>query len=288
MSLIERDRDLRETEFAVLDFETTGLSTAQGHRVCEVAITRGRPGEGSTDADEFQSLIDPGRDISPGAQKISGITREMVRGKPEFAELADRVLDLLDGAVFVAHSATFDLGFLWSELVSAGQPVPDFTVVDTCRLSRNCFSYESNSLDFLAGEIAGSTARHRALSDVRHTKQVLDHFLEEMGERVRTVGDLVAAQGGPVHPPKTPGPELFPDEMRNALKEGTMLNVYYRSGRGRRTNRWITPWLLGAKQGTYYLHAYCHLRDDRRCFRLDRVEEITGTEEEQPDPWPGR
>jgi hypothetical protein len=70
---------LNETTFAIFDVETTGLSPAYGHRVCEVACLRVCNG---LELDRFESLVDPGRAISPGAFYVNRITPEMLRGAP--------------------------------------------------------------------------------------------------------------------------------------------------------------------------------------------------------------
>jgi DNA polymerase III epsilon subunit family exonuclease len=269
------DNYLTNTIFAVLDLETTGLKTHEGHRICEVAVHRSKPGEPLDQGEEFQSLVDPGREISAGARKVNGITREMVREKPSFDEVAEDVLDLLDGAVFVAHNASFDLGFLWSELLSSGRAMPELTVVDTCAIAYNQFSFESNSLDHLAPEIAASSAEHRALEDVRVTKQLLDQFVKDLHkEGVETLPDLIRAQGGPIRPPDEPDEPLFPEELRSALEEERRIKIEYESANGHGTRRWITPRLLAESKSNVYLDAYCHLREDDRQFRLDRIQDI--------------
>lgn len=269
------NQHIKNTDVAVLDVETTGLKTHQGHRVCEVAVHRSKPGEPLDQGDELQSLVDPGRDIPPGARRVNGITREMVQGQPAFEDVADEVLDLLDGAVFVAHHAPFDLGFLWSELISCGQSMPEVTVVDTCSIAYNQYSFQKNSLDHLAPKLAEASAEHRALEDVRVTKTLLDRFVNDLHEEgVETLPDLIRAQGGPVRSPDEPDEHLFPDKLRSALEEEQRIKIAYRSANGHETRRWITPRLLAEAQSNFYLDAYCHLREDDRQFRLDRIQEI--------------
>ena len=71
--------NLTNTTFAILDVETTGLSPAYGHRICELACLRVRDG---VELDRFESLVDPGRPISPGAFRVNRITPEMLHGAP--------------------------------------------------------------------------------------------------------------------------------------------------------------------------------------------------------------
>jgi DNA polymerase III subunit epsilon len=103
-------------EFAVLDFETTGLMPQMHDRVIEVAIVRVDE-RGETLA-EFDTLINPGRDVGPTA--IHGIEAWEVADAPTFAEVVGDILTLIDGAVLVAHNARFDSAFLDYELGLAG------------------------------------------------------------------------------------------------------------------------------------------------------------------------
>lgn len=103
---------LDSVAFAVLDLETTGLSPAYGHRVCEVACLRI---QGGRVTGEFESLVDPVRPISPGAFAVNQITPDMLAGAPQFREVAPSLLAVTENAVLVAHNAGFDLGFLVHE-----------------------------------------------------------------------------------------------------------------------------------------------------------------------------
>jgi DNA polymerase-3 subunit epsilon len=107
------NRPLNQVAFALFDVETTGLSPAYGHRVCEVACLRVHDG---LEVGSFESLVDPGRPISPGAFRVNRITPDMLSGAPTFAAVAGPFLALMEGAVLVAHNAPFDLGFLAAEL----------------------------------------------------------------------------------------------------------------------------------------------------------------------------
>jgi DNA polymerase III epsilon subunit family exonuclease len=107
------DRPLDEVSFALFDVETTGLSPAYGHRVCEIACLRLEAGR---EVGRIEALVDPGRPISLGAYRVNRIEAEMLAGEPAFEHVAGDVLDLMQDAVLVAHNAPFDLGFLATEL----------------------------------------------------------------------------------------------------------------------------------------------------------------------------
>lgn len=277
-----RKKKITETQFCVLDVETTGLKPEFGHRVCELAVqvislSGDFPTEDINDSlqveNEFQSLIDPHRSISPGAQRVNGITRKMVRGKPEFADLAEEILEILQGTVLVAHNAPFDLGFLASEFHIAGRDLLEIPVVDTCKLARQCFYFTNNKLDTLARSLNFELPEHRALSDVKVTSKILTYFLKELNHKsIVNVNDLIEAQGGPIHIPKTPTFDFLPSEVAGLLKEKKDVEIEYVSSNGDETNRRITLLNASQSQGNKYLIAYCHLREEQRTFRLDRIE----------------
>jgi len=105
-------RQLVETDFVVVDVETTGAKTPPG-RVTEIGayrVSRGRI------VAEFQTLVNPETIIPPFIVQLTGITNEMVKGAPIFADVAHHWLDFADEAVLVAHNSPFDVRFLNHEI----------------------------------------------------------------------------------------------------------------------------------------------------------------------------
>ena len=135
----------------VLDTETTGLSTAQGHRVIEIGcveiVNRRLTGR------EFHRFLNPDRDIDEGAERVHGISRESLETEPRFPEIVDELLDFLSGAELVIHNAEFDVGFLEHELRLMKHAKPVITdhasVLDTLVLAREMHPGQRNSLDAL-------------------------------------------------------------------------------------------------------------------------------------------
>jgi len=146
-----------------LDTETTGLDWKQGDRVIEIGAVEiiGRQLTGR----QFHEYLDPERDIDEGASAIHGLTREMLAGKPKFADVAAPLLDFLSGATVVIHNAAFDLGFLNSELARVGlDPIEQVCaeIVDTLKLAKALDPTKRASLDALC-ERYGVDNRHRTL-----------------------------------------------------------------------------------------------------------------------------
>ena len=154
----------------VLDTETTGLSTAQGHRIIEIGcvemVNRRVTGR------EWHRFINPERDIDEGAERVHGISRASLEDKPKFAEVADEFLAFIEGSQLVIHNAEFDVGFLDYELglMKHGKPAisQHADVLDTLLMAREMHPGQRNSLDALCKRYeVDATARfvHGALID---------------------------------------------------------------------------------------------------------------------------
>ena len=146
----------------LVDVETTGANPVRD-RVTEIAVLRIERGEL---VDRWESLVNPGCSIPPLIQRLIGITDEMVADAPAFADIADELRRRLDGAVFVAHNARFDYGFMRSEFGHIGQSF-EASVLCTVKLSRALYpEHHRHGLDALI-ERHGlhCSARHRAMGD---------------------------------------------------------------------------------------------------------------------------
>src|SRR4051794_35629100 len=99
---------------AFVDLETTG-TLAAADRITEVGIVRvDANGEDAAEpaVSEWSTLVNPGIPIPPEIQALTGISNQMVRDAPSFARIADEIAARTAGALFVAHNARFDYGFL--------------------------------------------------------------------------------------------------------------------------------------------------------------------------------
>ena len=103
-------------KYAVVDLETTG-GIAKRDKITELAIILF---DGENILEEFQSLVNPERSIPSNITRITGITNEMVADAPKFYEIAKKVIEMTEGAIFVAHNVRFDYQFLREEFRSLG------------------------------------------------------------------------------------------------------------------------------------------------------------------------
>ncbi len=133
----------------VLDTETTGLEPSLGHRVIEIACVElaGRRPSGR----HFHRYLNPGREIDIGAIQVHGLTNDFLADKPRFPDIADELLEFVEGAELLIHNAPFDVGFLDAELALAGKPGirTICEVTDTLALAREMHPGKRNSLDAL-------------------------------------------------------------------------------------------------------------------------------------------
>ncbi|MHB8535495.1 MAG: DNA polymerase III subunit epsilon [Sulfuricaulis sp.] len=156
----------------ILDTETTGLEPSEGHRIIEIGcveLINRRPSN-----NRYQQYINPGREIDAGAMEVHGITNEMLADKPTFADIAQGLLDFIQGAELIIHNAPFDIGFLNNELtlMASGKPPPRIedrcTVVDTLKLARSMHPGQKNDLDSLCRRYSVDNSQrtlHGALLD---------------------------------------------------------------------------------------------------------------------------
>ncbi|MFZ4480466.1 MAG: exonuclease domain-containing protein [Rhodoferax sp.] len=183
----------------MLDLETTGGSPAQD-RITEIAAVRI---EGGREVARWSTLVNPGTRISSFIQNLTGISNQMVRDAPGFAVVAPRLLNLLEGAVLVAHNARFDYGFLQSEFARIETDLRVRTLC-TVRLSRLLYpQHRSHGLDAIMQRHGlSSKARHRAMGDVDMVLAWLDIASRELGiEQLRRhTGALM--QGSAALPPQ--------------------------------------------------------------------------------------
>lgn len=155
---------------AVVDVETTGLYNTD--RIVEVAVVV-LDGGGNV-VDEYDTLVDPQRDVGP--TDLHGITATMVSAAPTFEEIAAALAARLDGAVLVAHNLTFDVRMLRNEFERVGArllPGDGLCTLETTgeRLSVACERFE-----------IPLTMAHRALCDARATAQLLMELIDEAPE----------------------------------------------------------------------------------------------------------
>ncbi len=166
-------------EYAIVDIETTG-GRANHNRITEIGIVRF---DGEQVLETYETLLNPECSIPPNITRLTGITNEMVASAPHFHEVARKVVEMTEGAIFVAHNVRFDYEFIREEFRRLG-----FTFsrrkLCTVRLMRTVFpGLPSYSLGNLIKHYGISVnARHRALADAVATTELLQMALQQQGQ----------------------------------------------------------------------------------------------------------
>jgi DNA polymerase III subunit epsilon len=149
----------RDRTFVAIDFETADYPPESA---CAVGLVRVEHG---CVVDCISVLMRPPR---PWVRftHIHGITWEMVRGEPSFAEVWPQLLPMLDGAeLLVAHNAGFDRGVLEACCRRAGLAPPDLPFGCTVRMARSAWKERRNDLASVSARLGISLKHHDALSD---------------------------------------------------------------------------------------------------------------------------
>jgi exodeoxyribonuclease X len=159
-----------DRRYVVVDVEGNGHQPPDPVELGMVSIEAGVIGQ------PVSWLFRPDQPINTMAQRIHGISNEMVADAPRFASLAGDLRACLTDVVLVAHNAGIDLGVLRRKL-------PDFApaeVLDTLKLSRRWLADQpSHRLGVLVTalhlgvDIPAGLRPHRAAYDVLVTARLL-------------------------------------------------------------------------------------------------------------------
>jgi DNA polymerase-3 subunit epsilon len=165
--------------FAVLDFETTGMSPDQGDRITEVGVVLMSAGQ---IVDRFQTLVNPGKYIPLFIQSLTGITNAMVRGAPDASSVMHELHKFIGNTPLIAHNASFDRRCLDAEYSRAGlKRQEDF--ICSLLLSRRLYPhFPSHKLGTLVHQLAlpNNGTYHRALADAEMTAYLMARMLNDL------------------------------------------------------------------------------------------------------------
>lgn len=192
MAAQQRIGTMREIIF---DTETTGLDS-NADRIIEIGAVElenrfitGR---------NFHVFINPdGRQVHPEALAVHGISNEQLADKPKFAEVVQDWMDFTEGAMLIAHNASFDAGFFNAEFARIGFPPldPD-RIVDSLSLARRRHPMGPNTLDALCrryGIDNSKREKHGALLDSELLAEV---YIELVGGKQARLGLDVEQDSG--------------------------------------------------------------------------------------------
>ena len=170
----------------VLDTETTGLSTAENHKIVEI---------GCIELDNqiptnkvFHVYINPQRTVSEDAYKVHGYSNEFLSNKKIFSEICEDFLSFIKDKKLIIHNAAFDLAFLNHELRFVNKKTIDkANVIDTLEIARSKYPGSQNSLDALCKRFNIDSSRrekHSALIDCNLLKEVYVNLLDQKAPKL--------------------------------------------------------------------------------------------------------
>ena len=164
----------------VLDTETTGLSTKEGHRIVEI---------GCIELDnliptqkKFHVYLNPERKVSEKALEVHGYTDEFLSTKKKFIDISDEFLDFISKKRIIIHNAEFDLSHINNELKIIGKKEINNEIVDTLTLARNKFPGSLASLDALCKRYRidnSKRKKHTALIDCDLLAKVYINLIDQ-------------------------------------------------------------------------------------------------------------
>lgn len=191
-----------DTEYCVLDIETTGLSF-RTNKITELGAVIYKNGEV---IEEFEHFVNPEMPIPEEVVEVTHITDEMVKDAPTIEEILPKFLEFIGDRVIVAHNADFDVGFIKYYAEQLGYKLEN-TYIDTLRLAKDLFpDYKKYKLGIIAEKLGIKVdVAHRALDDVITLVKVFKVMLEMLKEKgAITVDDIDKIEEGQADLKKLP------------------------------------------------------------------------------------
>jgi DNA polymerase III subunit epsilon len=190
-NILNKNGQLQIMRQIVLDTETTGLDTAQGHRIIEIGcvelINRKLTGK------HYHQYINPEREIDAGAQAVHGISNQQLAGKPVFADIYHTFMEFVGDAELIIHNAPFDIGFIDYEFKLLNERHASIkqqcSVIDTLLLARAKHPGQKNNLDALCKRYSVDNSQreyHGALLDAEILADV--YLLMTGGQTLLSLG----------------------------------------------------------------------------------------------------
>jgi len=177
----------------ILDTETTGLSTAEKHRIVEI---------GCIELDNqiptkkiFHEYLNPQRSVSEDAYKVHGYSDKFLSDKKTFSEIAENFLNFLKNKKIIIHNAPFDLSFLNYEFKLINRKGIDTqNVIDTLEIARQKYPGSQNSLDALCKRFNIDNSirkKHNALVDCQLLKEVYINLVDQKEPKLNLENDKI-------------------------------------------------------------------------------------------------
>lgn len=222
--------------FAIVDIETTGGHAAE-NGITEICIILHN---GVIEEGRYHTLINPQKHIPNFITALTGITNFMVADAPTFHEVANKIYNLLNGRIFVAHNVNFDFSFVAHHLKLAGI---EWNAKKLCTV-RYARKVKPGHRSYSLGKICQDLDiqidnRHRANGDATATVELLvrmmnldvDHAILQQMTKGRNAESYL-----PMHVPREQlevlpycaGVYYFKNQQDKIIYVGKAINLKYR------------------------------------------------------------
>ncbi len=190
--LLSRFRDQHSIEkqnYVIVDIETTGLEPDKSE-IIEIGAIKT---DGLKAKDVFTTLIYPTKPVPNLITNLTGISQEMVEGKPSIREALLDFTEFIGDNILVAHNTDFDISFLKYHISKHLQKEMQNKYFCTLKLARQLVTGVAN---YKLGTIANHMnitipSQHRAMGDVEVTYNLWNNLVEMLRQKnISTIEEL--------------------------------------------------------------------------------------------------
>lgn len=268
---------IKDINFVAFDLETTGLFPVTSEIIEIGAIKFNLAGEIS----RFETLVKPNNAVTPESYMIHNISDEMLEGQPKIEDIINNFLDFIKDTVLVAHNSMFDMSFISYALIKNKIDLPDNIALDTRILGHNLIpevgNYKLSSLTNYF-KIENSTF-HRAIYDAEYCMKVFlsiinksfaeDAYFDEVIKANKPIDFTVISSNKNLNDI----PEIY-KPLKDAVENSNKIRITYKRHNGEILERDITPVGFLRVKNKLYVEAFCHLRGEKRNFKLSKILDI--------------
>ncbi len=164
----------------ILDTETTGISTKEGHRIVEIGCVELE--NLIPTKNKFHCYLNPERKVSEKAFQIHGYSDAFLLKQKKFIDISDDFLNFVKGKRLIIHNAEFDIAHLNNELKLIGKSEINNEIIDTLVLAREKFPGAQTSLDALCKRFRIDNSKrkqHTALLDCELLSRVYINLIDQ-------------------------------------------------------------------------------------------------------------
>jgi DNA polymerase-3 subunit epsilon len=268
------NKKLKDITFVAFDLETTGLFPITSEIIEIGAVKFNLDGEIS----RFQQLVKPNNKVSKESFLIHNISDSMLDNQPNISDVIGSFLSFISDSVLVAHNSMFDMSFISYSLIKNKISFPDNIALDTRVLGYNLIpevgNYKLSSLTNYFN-INNSTF-HRAVFDAEYCMKVFlailnkcfsdEQKLEDLVKFNKTIDFTVISENENFDDV----PKMF-EPLKYAIKQSSKINITYKRHNGEVLDRDITPIGFLKVKSKLYVEAFCHLRGEKRNFKISKI-----------------